>query len=271
MRLGVISDVHANLHALDAALEFLAGQRVDAYVCAGDLVGYGPFPDECVRRVLDLPARTVAGNHELIVLGRLSDERCAPIARDSLRWTASVLEEATRARIAALPLDSLADGVLVVHGAPGEPQTYVETEDAARACLARLPGIEPGARILVAGHTHMPMAVAERSGTLLRGESGAVVLPAGERVMLNPGAVGQSRGRAARAQVMVLDLAASTATFHALRYDVAACRRALRDRGRPANSHHLPPSRWRAVARRARRGARRVRSRLATTGRSRRG
>ena len=82
MRFGVIADVHANLHALDAALAFLSDQDVDAYLCAGDLVGYGPFPNECVRRVRDLPGRCVAGNHDLIVLDRLSDERCVPLARD---------------------------------------------------------------------------------------------------------------------------------------------------------------------------------------------
>ena len=57
MRYGVIADVHANLHALDAALAFLSTQAVDSYLCAGDLVGYGPLPNECVRRVVDLPVR----------------------------------------------------------------------------------------------------------------------------------------------------------------------------------------------------------------------
>jgi predicted phosphodiesterase len=271
MRLGVLSDVHANLHALDAALADLAARDVDAYLCAGDLVGYGPFPDECVARVLDLPARCVAGNHELILLGELSDARCAAIARDSLRWTRETIAPETRERLAALPGDVRADGVLVVHGAIGDPQRYVETAEQARAALGALEEAAPGARILIAGHTHRPMAVGERSGPLLRGATGEVRLPPGERVLLNPGAVGQSRGRVARAQVMVLDLAAWTASFHAVAYDVEGCRRALRERGLPDDLHHLRPSHWRAVARRARRGARRVRARLATGARSRRG
>src|SRR3954447_24462817 len=87
MRFAVISDVHANLHALDAALAFLATQDVDGYLCAGDLVGYGPFPNECVRRVAALGGPCVAGNHDLIAIGRLSDERCIPLAQASLRWT----------------------------------------------------------------------------------------------------------------------------------------------------------------------------------------
>jgi len=106
-RVGVLSDVHANLHALDAALEFLDTQRLDGYLCAGDLVGYGPFPNECVRRVLDLPVTCVAGNHDLIAIGRLSDERCIPRARDSLRWTRSVLDDDARpAQAVARPRDA---------------------------------------------------------------------------------------------------------------------------------------------------------------------
>ena len=105
-RLGVVSDIHANLHALDAALEFLATQELDGYLCAGDLVGYGPLPNECINRMLDLPVACVAGNHDLIALGRLGDDRCIPLARDSLRWTRSVLDDDARARLEALPLSA---------------------------------------------------------------------------------------------------------------------------------------------------------------------
>jgi hypothetical protein len=86
MRYGVLADVHANLHALEAALAFLATEEVDAYLCAGDLVGYGPQPNECVRRVLGLPATCVAGNHDLIALGELSDEPPA-CAGPAACWT----------------------------------------------------------------------------------------------------------------------------------------------------------------------------------------
>jgi diadenosine tetraphosphatase ApaH/serine/threonine PP2A family protein phosphatase len=120
---------------------------------------------------------------------------------------------------------------------------------------------------MIVGHTHHPMAVAEGQGRLLREATGEFALPPGERVLLNPGAVGQSRDRTARAHVMVLDLAARTASFQAVAYDVAACRRALRDRGLPDGSHHLRPSRWRVAARRAKHGVRRMIGSRATAGR----
>jgi predicted phosphodiesterase len=258
MRLGVIADVHANLHALDAALDFLCGHDVEAYLCAGDLVGYGPFPNECVRRVRDLPGRCVAGNHDLIVLDRLSDERCVPLAQASLRWTRTVLDAEARAFLAELPLGARERDIALRHGSVVDPQEYVLTEAQAATCLRDIERVAPGTAILVLGHTHRPMAVGERGGSLLRGSTGAVGLPRGEAVVVNPGAVGQSRSRDARARVVVLDLEARVADFHAVPYDVDACRQALRDRGLPPESCHVPRSRWEDVAGAIRTGVRRL-------------
>jgi predicted phosphodiesterase len=247
-RYGVISDIHANLHALEAALEFLSTQELDGYLCAGDLVGYGPLPNECVRRVLDLPAVCVAGNHDLIALGRLSDERCIALARDSLRWTRSVLDDDVRERLAALPLSAAVGEVALHHGSPGDPQEYVVSDAEAFACLDALERTSPRARILILGHTHRPMAIGRRRGSLLRGGTGSVSLEPDEPMLLNPGAVGQSRDRDPRARVMILDLEQRVATFHALDYDVAGCQQALRERALPPDACHVPRSRIREVA-----------------------
>jgi predicted phosphodiesterase len=247
MRLGVLSDVHANAQALDAALAFLAGEGVDAYVCAGDLVGYGPAPNDCVRRACALPGHHVAGNHDLIAVGRLGDERCDRRARESLRWTRAVLEDDCRQLLAALPPGAHVAGVAVHHGSPTDPCVYVRTEEQALAALDEASGTRPETEVLVLGHTHEPLAVGRRRGTLLRGGTGTVRLAAGEPTLINPGAVGQSRTRDRRARVVVLDLAARSATFHRVAYDVAACREALRRQGLPADTCHPWRSRWRAA------------------------
>jgi predicted phosphodiesterase len=267
MRFGVISDVHANLHALDASLKLLEAERVDGYICAGDLVGYGPFPNECIRRVRDLGAHCVAGNHDLIALERLSDDRCVQLARQSLRWTRTVLDDDSRDVLASLPREVIVGEIAVFHGSIGDPQAYVHTAEQALTALRRLDDAAPGCGLMIVGHTHHPMAVAEKQGRLLRAATGEFALPPGERVLLNPGAVGQSRDRTARAHVMVLDVGARTASFQAVAYDVAACRRALRDRGLPDGSHHLRPSRWRVAARRAKHGVRRMIGSRATAAR----
>jgi predicted phosphodiesterase len=248
MRFGVIADVHANLHALDAALAFLSREDVDAYLCAGDLVGYGAFPNECVRRVRDLPGRCIAGNHDLIVLDRLTDERCVPLAKASLRWTRAALEPDVRSFLAGLPLEESEGAIALRHGSAVDPLQYVLTEEDAAAALHDIERAAPGTELLILGHTHRPMAFGERGGWLLRGATGTVSLPRDEAVVINPGAVGQSRSRDARARVAVLDTEAEVAAFHALPYDVAGCRRALQDRGLPAHSCHVPRSRWDDVA-----------------------
>jgi predicted phosphodiesterase len=244
MRLGVIADVHGNLHALDATLAFLAAQDVDGYVCAGDLVGYGPFPNECTRRVAALGAVCVAGNHDLMAIDRLGDEGCVAVAQTTMRWTRTALDDDVRELLADLPLHARHAGVAVHHGAIGDPTEYVLDEAGALRCLEQLATCEPDAGVLVLGHTHHPMAVGHQRGMVLRDAEGTVALADDEPIVLNPGAVGQSRTRDPRARALVLDLTERVARFHALDYDVEGCRRALRDRGLPKEACHLQRPRW---------------------------
>jgi predicted phosphodiesterase len=258
VRYGVISDIHANLPALDAVLETLGRADVDAYVCAGDLVGYGPQPNECVQLVRRLGAACVAGNHDLIATGALSEDRCERLARESLRWTRAALDDASRHYLAALPRRlELPGGLVIAHGSLEDPQEYVLNADQARAQLERLAQLHPDAGVLVLGHTHRTLAL---------GEGGAVpahrVTLGASRWVLNPGAVGQSREPRIWARCLVLDLGRREATFYAVRYDVRRTRALLRLHGRPAGSVHLPPWRIKAVLRPAVRAVRTAEARL---------
>jgi hypothetical protein len=191
MRVGVNRRRPRNWHALDAALAFLADQDVEAYLCAGDLVGYGPLPNECVRRVRDPPGPVASqANHDLIVLGRLSDERCVPLARSSLRWTRTALDADARGFLAGLPLGAGEGTVAVRHGSVSDPQEYVLAEEQAVACLSDIRREDPDVTVLILGHTHRPMAFGERSGWLLRESTGSVGLPPGEAILLKPGSGG---------------------------------------------------------------------------------
>ena len=260
MRYVVLSDVHANLHALDAVLSAAEQQRPDAYLSLGDAVGYGPFPNECVERLASLPATCVLGNHELIALDRLPATRCTPFARASLDWTRGQLTDRTRTILSRQPLRARVGPMLLAHGSPQDPEEYVRGADAARGHLQRLGEEEPGARLLLLGHTHEQWAFGARSGTLVQQATGTVELSADEPVLINPGSVGQSRDSRATARFAVLDLSSDEAgagvdrvTLHEVRYDVAACRAALRERGQPVGSCHIRPprrERARAVARR---------------------
>ncbi|HKG51183.1 MAG TPA: metallophosphoesterase family protein [Actinomycetales bacterium] len=261
VRYGVLSDVHANLHALRAAFERLDGLGVNSYLFAGDAVGYGVFPNECVDMLRSRGAVCVAGNHDLMALGALGAEEASARAWDTVLWTRDRLTDDTRAFLRRLPLVAQIDGVTVAHGSLDDVSHYVQKAADARRELDRLPG--PG--VLVLGHTHLPWAFEYDNGTLLRAAPGVVALRAETRVLLNPGSVGQSRDRLPHVRFAVLDTDAGSAELHSVPYDLESCLRALHEEGRPAHAAHRPPQpvrdRYRAglvLARRAAGRARRV-------------
>jgi predicted phosphodiesterase len=261
MRYGLLSDVHANLHGLRAAFEHLDRLDVNSYLFAGDAVGYGVFPNECVDLLRSRGAVCVAGNHDLMALGALGAEEASPRAWDTVLWTRDRLTDDTRAFLRGLPLVAQVDCVTVAHGSMDDVSHYVQTAADARRELDRLP--EPG--VLVLGHTHLPWVFASDAGTLLRAAPGVVALREGTRVLLNPGSVGQSRDRLPQVRFAVLDTDSRRAELHSVPYDLESCLRALREHGRPADAAHRPPrpvrDRYRAglvLARRAAGRARRV-------------
>lgn len=243
MRVAVLSDVHANMQALVAVLAACRREGFDRLLCAGDLVGYGPDPNACVELLHDVGAVSVAGNHDLIAVGRLDDTTCSRLARASLQWTRDHLREDVARQLAALPLLH-EDGVLLMaHGSPEDPTEYVTQAERADELLAQVAVGSPAVQLLVLGHTHHPWLHAGRT-----------------RRMLNPGSVGQSRDRSPDARFAVVDLESRLATLHRVPYDVHACREALRRQGLPVASCSSPPPGM--LGRLARRLTRPVRDRL---------
>lgn len=256
MRVGIVSDVHANLPALRAALGALRAERVDTLVCPGDLVGYGPMPNECVEVLSEAGAICVAGNHDLIVLGRLDTDRCVPAARETLAWTTSVLTPSARAFLAALPPSAVVGEQLVIaHGSLQDPQAYVRTAQVPGQ-LRALEEEHPRARALVLGHTHEPGGWDATGRPLVAGAE--VALPA-PRCVVNPGAVGQSRTHPLReprvlARFMVVDFGRGTLSWRGVPYATWPVRRALRRAGLPGGTYRMATSLPRALrARLARR------------------
>ena len=247
MRYGVLADIHANLDALRAALAALRRERVDGWICAGDLVGYGAYPNECVELVAELGAACVAGNHDMMALGLLSVASCIPLARKTMEWTRSVLGDDSRRYLAALPARVEVEPALVVaHATLEDCETYIVRPSQAVTQLDRLRALYPDAGLLVVGHTHLPAAVGRRAGAVVA--DGTVPLPENETCLLNPGSVGQSRERDAFVRFGLLDLERPSMTFFGVPYDVESCRRALRQRGLPPNAYHLPPPRFAAAS-----------------------
>ena len=235
MRVAVLSDIHANLHALEAVLAEIDREAPDAVWCLGDVVGYGPQPTRCCELVAARADLCLAGNHDLGALGAIDvDSTFSPDAALAARWTAARLTDADRRFLASLGPSATLPEAGLYHGSPRDPGwEYVLTEESAAAALT----LEPRPLVLV-GHSHVALAIglpegpgAELEGGLAR--EGTVVALASGRWLLNPGSVGQPRDGDPRAAWLLLDFERRTASFRRKAYDVAATQREIRAAGLP--------------------------------------
>ena len=232
MRACVISDVHGNVHALDAVLDAVADEAPDELWCLGDLTGYGPSPNACCREVEERADLCLVGNHDLGVLGRLDLDDFSPDAAASARWTASVLEPEHRAYLERLEPRDARDGIGLYHASPRDPVwEYVLSAEVAAACM-----LEADETTILVGHSHVALAFALRGDRLTGGlalDGTELDLAENERWLVNPGSVGQPRDGDPRAAYLVLDLAAGRAVFRRVAYDVERTQREIREHGLP--------------------------------------
>jgi predicted phosphodiesterase len=236
-RIGLIADVHGNLPALETALAELDRAGVDRLLCAGDLVGYGPFPNECVARLREARATCVAGNHDLMAIGRLEQGRPGGLVRETMDWTRGVLDADARGDLEALRGSVAEEGLVMAHGSLGDPTVYVYA-DAAAEQLAQV----PAGALLLLGHTHEPLSFGERRRLLLERRAGEVAIEAGERLLVNPGSVGQPREWRSLVRFAVVDLDAGAVRHRATGYDDTTVRRALAEAGLPPSACHRRPA-----------------------------
>jgi diadenosine tetraphosphatase ApaH/serine/threonine PP2A family protein phosphatase len=231
-RVAVISDVHANWHALEAVLEAVNAERPDELWCLGDLVGYGPRPNPCCATVQERTVLCLAGNHDLGVLGQLDLEEFAPDAVASAEWTRGVLQPEARSFLESLSPTAEREGVGLFHASPRDPVwEYVLSLEAVEASfeLTRSP-------LILVGHSHVPLAVALADGALAGGhapEGTEAELAPDARLLLNPGSVGQPRDGDPRAAWLLLDFDARRASFRRVAYPVERTQEEIRERGLP--------------------------------------
>jgi diadenosine tetraphosphatase ApaH/serine/threonine PP2A family protein phosphatase len=230
MRVAVLSDIHANLAALDAVLGAIPS--VDEVWQLGDVVGYGPDPDGVVARLREIGTMGVRGNHDAAALGGPEIEAFNVDARHAMEWTRSVIGGDTRAWLGALPERLEREGFTLVHGSPRDPiWEYVTSTPVARAGIAAMS--TPGG---LHGHTHIPIAYLEEDGRLetMSPGSGSQLVLGGRRVLLNPGSVGQPRDGIPTASWLLLDTDASSVTWRRTAYDVSLVQQAMLDVRLPA-------------------------------------
>ena len=231
MRVAVISDIHGNLHALEAVLAAIDDERPDAIWCLGDLVGYGPRPNECTEAVAQRANVCLVGNHDLGVTGAISLEEFSHDAATAARWTQTVLEDRWRTFLESLQPTAQVEGADLYHASPRDPVwDYVLTADGAYDALNRTE-----APLVLVGHSHVAIQVVLAGGRLDGGLAPAgteVDLNAG-RYLINPGSVGQPRDGDPRAAFLILDFDRMFATFRRVEYPVEQTQAELREAGLP--------------------------------------
>jgi predicted phosphodiesterase len=220
MNVLLISDIHANLTALEAVLN--EAENYDAVWCLGDLVGYGPDPNECIQLVQTLPNLTcLLGNHDAAVLGNIESSAFNPEARAVVQWTQVVLKPENLVFLGQRPALTVKENITMAHASPRYP-IWEYLLDAYTAD-ANFEYFETD--VCLVGHTHIPVIYHHENGASSTRayipEPGQIVeLP--RRVIANPGSVGQPRDRDPRAAYVILNTETYAWDFHRVAYDIAA-------------------------------------------------
>jgi predicted phosphodiesterase len=237
MRYLLLSDVHSNLEALFTCLE-LAGGKYDKAVCLGDLVGYGPNPNEVIDKIRNLCKVVIRGNHDKACCGLDDATEFNPYARMATGWTRQALTPGNIDYLRALPMGpALMDGFICVHGSPQDEDEYILGPGQALPLLRA-----PEAQVVCFGHTHL-------QGGFTLSESGrfqSIRIPAtpdgltltlpiedSARYLINPGSVGQPRDHDWRAGFAILDSDRKEVEFYRTPYDVTETQQKMEKAGLP--------------------------------------
>lgn len=235
-RICIFSDIHGNLPALKAVLKEATKQNVDSYIFLGDLVGYGPYPQECIDQVRALPKiKCLRGNHDqMIATGDIPDG-CNRLARESARWSHQRISDENKLWLLSNPLEIQGDSWIAVHGAPQDPEriyAYVY-EMTYKDNLKYL--YQNKYKLCLYGHTHVPFIYR------MLGHNTFDKLPLGSihlfeedsTLLINPGSVGQPRDRDPRASFAIWDQNQQELTFHRVEYEVEETMEAIHQSGLP--------------------------------------
>lgn len=211
MRYGIVADIHGNLEALEAVLKKLQG-KVDQIICLGDIVGYGPDPNQCCEIIKKRNILSVAGNHEKALLGELPLTGFYPNPAAAVRWTQKVMLPENLEYLKGLPLTLEFPEFQIVHGSLVNPvEEYLTNLEEARPTFEKM--TKP---LLFVGHTHRPL-----------------ILKYQDKQIINPGSVGQPRDGDPRAAYLIFDTQKGHAEWLRVDYNIEVVQEKMRKAGLP--------------------------------------
>lgn len=231
MKYVVISDIHGNLEALEAVIETFPPGDDMRILFAGDIVGYGADPSECMGRIKQLGAVCVMGNHDSAVSGRTDTSKFNVCAAKAAEWTANNLSGREIRDLYALPLVYEEEGITVAHGTLYKPEEFIYMMTGADA-MHTFEVLR--ARICFVGHSHRPGAFTLRNGRVFQLDAGRIRLEKGAKYIINAGSVGQPRDGDPRACYCVYDPGRDEVEFFRIEYDIDKAARKIFDAGLPS-------------------------------------
>jgi predicted phosphodiesterase len=227
MKIAIISDIHSNLDALKAVSRDIEIECVDQIWCLGDIVGYGAYPNECIKWVEENASKTVLGNHELGVLSMADLDQFNPYARETIVWTKKTLSDESVDFLSSLSLQAFTDNCQLVHDTPDNPGSMVYITDERLAYKAL---ISQKRRICFFGHTHIP-ATFKLTSAGAETIKNRTLLALSGRYLINPGSVGQPRDRNPDASYIIFD--GERVSFKRVPYDTKKAAKSIIEAGLP--------------------------------------
>lgn len=218
MRIALISDIHANLEALQAVLNDIEKHKADVIHCLGDVVGYGSDPSACLTLVDKTCEIKLIGNHDHAALGESSTDDYSPVAKVAADWTKKVLSDKDISIMESFTVDAAVEDSHLVHASPFEPLEFhyiLSPQDARHAfpCFTK--------QLCFFGHTHVPMIFTEVKNGLPRQKIGHSFMPDTDgRYLINIGSVGQPRDNDPRASYVIHDTATGDVEYYRVHYDI---------------------------------------------------
>ncbi len=231
MKYAIISDIHGNLEALESVLAEIDKMKVDSLLCLGDIVGYGPNPNECVEVIKKRADVTLAGNHDYAPLGKLDLSYFNPWARSAIEWTAAQLNQESIDFLLSLPLKKELDGFTIVHATPNNPAAwnYIITIGDAVKNFAEFSG-----QVCFIGHSHVPMiVVVNGQGDYRVIRDNPVHIEPEKRYIINVGSVGQPRDFIPKAAFAIYETESQIYEMFRVDYDIAETQSKIFQSGLP--------------------------------------
>lgn len=235
MKYAIVSDIHSNIEALGAVLEDAKTQGAEAFLCCGDVIGYGADPNGCIKMLEERTTRCILGNHDEAAVYGSTIHSFNPQAKKALLWNQEHLAEESKDWLRSLPMDLTVDEtVQLVHGSPRSIEEYVLGLEQAAWILAEMEKTWPSVRLLFFGHTHMAMYIGPKAELLVEDPNHKVLrLQEDKRYLVNPGSVGQPRDRDWRSSYALYDSKEHLLEFRRVEYDVASAQKKILEAGIP--------------------------------------